>query len=225
MDRKKFIKDGLIGAGALIIGSSVLKSCKKDNVIISPDACVTSPVETAGPFPIKSPADLINSNVVGDRLGVPLIINFTIQDSKNGCAPLSGVYVDIWQCDSKGNYSEYSGQLDGDFTGKHFLRGRQLTDANGKVSFVSVYPGWYPNRAPHIHIEVKDSSNNSLLITQTAFPESVSKIVYASSQYRGVFDTPNANDGVFGSDLNRSMVDNISGNVTDGYVINDILKI
>lgn len=225
MDRKKFIKNGILGTGALIVGSSVLKSCKKQHQIINKSACVTSPEETAGPFPIKTPSNLINSNVVGDRIGIPLIINFTIQDSKNNCTPLDGVYVDIWHCDSKGNYSEYNGQLEGDFTGKHFLRGRQLTDIQGKVSFISIYPGWYPDRAPHIHVEIKDTSGNSLLITQTAFPESISKTVYALPEYKGIFDTPNANDGVFGSDLNRNMVDNIMGNPTDGYVLNNIIKI
>jgi len=32
------------------------------------------------------------------------------------------------------------------------LRGYQVSDANGKVAFTTVYPGWYSGRAVHIHV-------------------------------------------------------------------------
>ena len=136
----------------------------------TPNACVRSPSETAGPFPIMTPAELVRENIIGDRSGVPLLIQFTIQNTNSNCASLEGVNVDIWHCDAKGNYSEYSGQLEGDFTNADFLRGRQVTNADGNASFISIYPGWYPGRTPHLHVEVKSSSGASLLITQVSFP-------------------------------------------------------
>ncbi|WP_229310478.1 hypothetical protein [Leadbetterella byssophila] len=36
-----------------------------------------------------------------------------------------------------GNYSQY-----GSFTSVHWLRGRQKTNAEGKVRFTSIFPGW-----------------------------------------------------------------------------------
>lgn len=223
MDRKKFLKKGAIGLSSIIAIPSVLTSCEEDN--IDPSACATSPAETAGPFPIKTPADWVRANVVGDRTGIPLMMTFTIQDTNNSCAALSGVFVDIWHCDSAGNYSEYSGQIDGNFTSNHFLRGRQTTDADGKASFISIYPGWYPGRAPHIHLEVLSSSGTSLLVTQVAFPEDTSNTVYATSGYKGDFDTSNSRDGEFSNSLARNIADSVTGNTTDGYTLNKIIKV
>jgi len=223
MNRKDFFKNGGLGLGAIIAIPSVIASCTKEN--IDPDACAVSPEETAGPFPIKTPAELVRENIIGDRAGIPLAINFTIENTNADCAALEGVQVDIWQCDAKGNYSEYSGQLDGDFTNESFLRGRQTTDSAGKASFISIYPGWYPGRAPHLHVEVKSNSGTSLLITQVAFPEDVSETVYATSDYKGTFDTKNKRDGVFKRSLERNMADSVTGNTDDGYTLNKTIKV
>ena len=39
--------------------------------------------------------------------------------------------------------------------GSKFLRGYQVTDANGRVRFTTIYPGAYPGRAVHIHFKVR----------------------------------------------------------------------
>lgn len=228
MNRKKFLKKGLLGVGTIISAPTIITSCGKDDEepIIDPSACVPSPTETEGPFPIKTPADFVRENIVGNRTGIPLMINITVENTNNDCAPLPGVYVDVWMCDAGGNYSEYDGQLQGDFTNEHFLRGRQMTDANGKTSFICIYPGWYPGRAPHFHMEVLSSNESSLLTTQIAFPEDISKTVYATSEYNGSdFDTSNTEDDIFGNSLNRNLADTVTGNNTDGYVLEKIIKV
>lgn len=225
MDRKKFLKKGALGIGSIIAIPTLFNACSKTEENIDPNACVPSPAETDGPFPIKTPADWVRENIVGNREGIPLMVNIVIQNTNNNCAPLEGVFVDIWQCDSKGNYSEYNNQLDGNFTNEHFLRGRQSTNANGQATFISIYPGWYPGRAPHLHLEIKNSNGNFLLITQIAFPEETSNTVYATSEYNGVFDTSNASDGEFSDSLTRNIADSVSGNVTDGYTLTKIIKV
>ena len=110
-----------------------------------------------------------------------------------------------------------------DVTDKHFLRGRQTTDRNGKVSFVSIYPGWYPGRAPHIHVEVLDKNSKSLRVSQIAFPEEVNSTVYAASGYKGEADTPNDRDGIFRNSLKDNMADSVTGNITDGYTLSKTL--
>jgi len=224
MDRKKFIKKGMASMGAIVAVPTILTACSNDdsNTDNNPNACAASPTETAGPFPIKTPADLVRENILGNKTGIPLLIEFTIQNTNNNCAVLEGAFVDIWQCDAKGNYSEYSGQLDGNFTNEHFLRGRQSTDSNGKASFVSIYPGWYPGRTPHLHVEVKNSSGSSLLITQVSFPEDVSDSVYATAEYKGAADTNNSNDGIVGA---ANLADYVTGNTTDGYTLSKIIKV
>ncbi|MEO2062917.1 MAG: intradiol ring-cleavage dioxygenase [Christiangramia sp.] len=229
MKRKDFLRRGMIGAGTILAIPSVLTNCSKDDSAIT-DAvdetgevdyesgtsgdCVVSPQETAGPYPIKTPAQLVRENIIADRPGVPLLINIIVQDQSNSCEPVANVLVDVWHCDADGNYSEY-----GSYTSEHFLRGRQTTDTNGNASFLSIYPGWYRGRAPHIHLEVLDSNENSLKITQIAFPEDVSDEVYSTSEYNGTADTSNNQDGIFQDSLQYNMLDSITGNTTDGFTL------
>lgn len=187
--------------------------------------CVSTASETEGPFPIKDPDTLERVNIIGDRSGVDLDIEITILNKNESCAPLEGAIVDIWHCDKDGYYSEYGGtQMQSiDYTSNHFLRGRQVADANGKVAFTSIFPGWYQGRATHIHVHVYDSSGNSLLVTQIAFPEGSSSAVVqvnAASQYgytKGMNGyTYNANDNVFGDGVSTEM-SSISGSISGGF--------
>ena len=65
------------------------------------------------------------------------------------------------------------------YTNVHFLRGRQTTDANGQVTFTSIFPGWYNGRATHIHVHVYSANGTSLKVTQIAFPEGAGTAVAA----------------------------------------------
>lgn len=228
MKRKSFLKHGLMGIGGLMVIPQLSSCCKNeddDGGGILPSDCAPSPTEIAGPFPIISPSSLVKANIIGDRTGIPLVINLLIQDTNQNCAPVENIKVDIWHCDAKGNYSEYNNQLDGDFTSAHFLRGRQVSNSNGQVTFVSIYPGWYPGRAPHFHLELKNSSNESLLVTQVAFPEDISTHIYATQHYKGIHDTTNASDGGFKDSLDRNIVDEVTGDLTSGYTVTKIIKV
>jgi protocatechuate 3,4-dioxygenase beta subunit len=163
----------------------------------------------------------VRENIISDRTGVALLITLTIQDQSDGCKPLSGVFVDLWHCDAEGNYSEYGGtQMQStNYTAKHFLRGRQSTNSNGQASFISIFPGWYPGRAPHIHIEILDASGNSIRVTQIAFPKDICDAVYATLGYKGTADTANASDNVFSNSLSGNMADSVSGNISQGYIL------
>lgn len=218
MNRKKFLKNGLLGLGTIVALPTIITSCSKDSTT---ENCDLSPSETAGPFPIKTPAQLVQENIVGNRTGVALLITLTIKDQSNDTKPLSGVLVDLWHCDADGNYSQYGGtrMQQTDYTNENFLRGRQTTDSNGQISFVSIFPGWYRGRAPHIHVEVLDSNENSLLVTQIAFPKDICDTVYATMGYNGEADTLNGNDNVFSDSIDCNMLDSLTGNTTDGYIL------
>ena len=141
-------------------------------------------------------------------------MTLTVLDQSSNCEPLANVLVDVWHCDADGKYSEY-----GTETAKHYLRGRQTTDANGQVSFISIFPGWYPGRAPHIHVEVLNSSGTSVCVSQIAFPKNICDTVYATANYNGTADTSNSSDGIFADSLDGNMADSVSGNVVDGYTL------
>ena len=221
MKRKDFLKKGALGLGTLFALPTLTSSCNKDDNF-DPNACVESAEETAGPFPIKTPAQLVRENIIGNRTGVPFMIVLIIENINNDCNPIQGALVDVWHCDAQGNYSEYDGQLDGDFTNENFLRGRQITDINGSASFLSIFPGWYPGRTPHIHVEVKNSAGNSLLITQVSWSETISNTVYATQGYNGDADRNNSNDGIVS---NANLADSLTGNTTDGYVLTKTIKV
>lgn len=233
MDRKKFIRNGILGIASLVTTAKLLESCSKDNNNndgnTSGDAsCTVSPSETKGPFPIKAPSQLVLENIKSDRIGIALLINLTIENKNNNCLPLEGVLVDVWHCDKDGNYSEYggTGMQQTDYTAVHFLRGRQTTDAKGEVSFLSIFPGWYQGRAPHVHVEVLTSSGSSLLVTQIAFPENVSSAVYSSTNYasHGQADTSNTKDNVFSDSLANELA-TLTGNLTDGYTLTKTITV
>lgn len=227
MERKDFLKNGVWGLATVITGA-VIAGAKKNENKMTGDDCDVSPRETKGPFPTKTPAQMVQSNIKADREGIALLINFTILDKTNSCKPLTGAHVDIWHCDKDGNYSEYGNHpmQRTDLTLAHFLRGRQTTDADGHVSFLSIYPGWYHGRAPHIHIEIFTTAGKSLLVTQVAFPENISKNVYSSPLYaaRGEADTPNNRDNVFADSLSEQMA-TVTGNVKDGFTLTSTIVV
>ena len=198
MERKDFLRKGL---GLIGVGSVVIDACKKDGISsndISSDfstdesvqACVTTRTEIEGPFPYSGGEQnnpLNRVNITEGKPGTPLYLTFVIQDSNNGCVAVPNARVDIWHCDKEGYYSAYpqTGHLgDIDYTGQTFLRGFQNTGANGRCKFTTIYPGWYPGRTTHIHVEV--FYNGKLKkTTQVAFPDKTNRDVYATAPYSG----------------------------------------
>jgi protocatechuate 3,4-dioxygenase beta subunit len=232
MERKEFLKRGFSALGLAAIIPVI--SCSNDTVDpveTSADitgstsgstsgSCTLTASETAGPFPTKTPTSLVTNDITSDRPGTKLTVKITIQNKNNSCEGLESALVDIWHCDATGNYSEYggTGMQSTDYTSVHFLRGRQTTDANGLVTFTSIYPGWYSGRAPHIHVHIYNASGKSLLVTQIAFPEDISKVVYAQGVYasHGQADTTNARDNVFSDGTSTEMA-TVTGSVSAGY--------
>jgi protocatechuate 3,4-dioxygenase beta subunit len=222
MNRKSFLKKVALGIGAVSAIPAVVAISKKNHPRKNPVAdagCELSPDETAGPFPNKHPNSLVKSDIVDGRAGVGLSITLTVLKQAKECLPLPGVFVDVWHCDAKGEYSQYGSNRmqKADHTKDNYLRGRQTTDKDGKVNFVSIYPGWYPGRAPHIHVEVLDQAGESLGITQIAFPEEVNNAVYAASSYRGKSDMANDEDMIFRDSLHQNMTDTMDGDIENGY--------
>jgi protocatechuate 3,4-dioxygenase beta subunit len=177
-------------------------------------ACAVTPSETIGPYP--SLTDMFRADIREDRAGTPLTLTLTVTNSNNACSPLSGATVDIWQCDAEGRYSHYS---QGGFDGRAstFLRGMQTTDSNGRVTFTTVYPGWYQGRATHIHVDVL-VNGRSVKVTQIGFPEAVNSEVYSSGVYaaRGQNPTSNTRDMVFADSITRETA-TVSGSAVSGY--------
>ncbi|GAB3893721.1 hypothetical protein GCM10028803_08120 [Larkinella knui] len=230
MERKEFLRRTFSALGIAAI-SPMVNACGTADTVepettagtgttTGTGSCTETSDETEGPFPTKTPTSLVAKDITSDRQGNKLTIKITVQNKNNSCAGLAGALVDIWHCDAAGNYSEYggTGMQSTNYQSVHFLRGRQTSDANGLVTFTSIYPGWYGGRAPHIHVHVYSSSGKSLKISQIAFPEDISKVVYAQGVYasHGQADTSNARDNVFSDGVTTNM-SIVTGSPSAGY--------
>jgi protocatechuate 3,4-dioxygenase beta subunit len=236
MERKDFLKKGVGILGFSAIGTVIIDSCSKSSGSssstsdgtangtggTSSSTCAAAPQETAGPYPydLSKNSAIFRTDITEGKTGLPLSLTLTIVNSNNSCTAIQGARVDIWHCDKDGYYSEYSepGYLGTiDYTGKTFLRGIQLTDANGQAKFTTIYPGWYTGRVTHIHVEV---FINSVLrsTTQLAFPDSINTAVYKTSLYsaHGQNSITNSNDGIFSDSYSSELV-TLTGDTTNGY--------
>ena len=107
------------------------------------------------------------------------------------------------------------------------MRGRQTSGVDGVAEFTTVFPGWYPGRAPHIHVHVYNATGKSLLVTQIAFPTDVCDTVYttATSFYtKGKQNTSNKGDGIFADSL-ASELASVSGSISSGYTLTQTIKV
>src|SRR5215203_4204987 len=148
-------------------------------------ACAVTPTETIGPYP--SLTDLFRSDIREGKQGALLNLTIKVVNVSGGCTPVAGANVEIWHVDAAGNYSQYGTQ-----TSQTYLRGIQTTNANGEVTFTTIYPGWYQGRATHIHLEVT-INGVSRKVTQMAFPESVNNAVHSSGVYASRGKNPMTN--------------------------------
>jgi protocatechuate 3,4-dioxygenase beta subunit len=239
MERKYFLKSLFVGAASV---PALLAACSKADSVsptssttgttgttgTSSGSCAVAPTETEGPFPTKVPASYVRSDITDGKTGYALTITITLSNSNNSCAALAGALVDIWHCDAEGNYSEYggTGMQATNYQSVHFLRGRQVTNAAGQVTFTSIFPGWYSGRATHIHVHVYSASGTSLKVTQIAFPEGTGTAVAAVNGYaKGLSGyTTNATDNVFSDGVALELA-TVTGSTTAGFQLSFTLAV
>ncbi len=201
------------GAGAaLIIGGGLTRIVLAQDATAtagtSAAACVVRPAETEGPYFVDEmlnrsdiridPTD--NSTVDG----LPLYVTFRVsQTSANACTPLAGAQVDVWHANAAGQYSDES---DPGFNtlGQKWLRGYQVTDADGIAAFTTIYPGWYSGRTVHIHFKIRTdpaSDTGYEFTSQLFFDDALTDEVFKNAPYaaKGARNTRNANDNIYAS--------------------------
>ena len=191
---------------------------------VSHRVCDVTPRQTEGPYYLD--VGQVRRDITEGKLGTPLLVRLHLVEA-GSCAPIGDASVDIWHTDAAGQYSGFGGQGDdgADTSGETFLRGTQITDANGLVEFETVYPGWYPGRTAHIHFKAY-TDEGSLVSSQMYFPDDISDAAYAAEPYfvRGVRRTTNDNDGLTRNPASRALLGNVmeSG---DGYVVSMVVGV
>jgi len=222
LSRRDLLGFAAKGAASVVVSQSLLLACAADAASATDTSssssggttgstgstsgsttCVLTASLTEGPYFVD---EMLNrSNITTDPVtdtispGIPLLLTFNVSRLANSaCTPLTGAYLDVWHCDATGTYSDVSG------SSRKFLRGYQITDANGVAAFTSIYPGWYSGRAVHIHFKLRlfaGSTKTYEFTSQFFFDDTLTDTVYTSSPYsaRPNRDTRNANDGIYNS--------------------------
>src|SRR5688572_23919869 len=161
-NRRDFLKiSGILGAASLLPFGKLFAETGETK---KSSSCTLIPSETAGPFPLDltSNSFYFRQDVRESKAGVQLNLKLKIIGEGN-CLPMQNVRVNIWHCDKDGLYSGYGTEI-----GLTYLRGYQITDANGEVELITIFPGWYPGRICHIHFQVYVSSSYAA-ISQLTF--------------------------------------------------------
>ncbi|SDN96339.1 Dioxygenase [Klenkia soli] len=243
---------GFLGVGAATVGLAACGGTSSTSTAASATAtsaagtttgaAATSsgeiPEETAGPYPgdgsnganVLTESGIVRSDIrssfgsaSGTAEGVPMTLTLIVQDLANG-VPFEGAAVYVWHCDRDGNYSLYSQGI----TEENYLRGVQVADADGQVTFTSIFPACYSGRWPHIHFEVYpdvDSITDStaaIATSQVALLQDVCETVYATSGYEqsvtNLGQISLATDNVF-SDGSELETPTITGDVSAGLAV------
>lgn len=242
---------GLVGCGSASAGSTISGSTTTTTntsttssastattTTGSSSGCTVIPSETGGPYPgdgSNGPNALTMSGIVrrdivssfgsysGTAQGIPLTINLTLVNVNASCAALSGFAIYIWHCDRDGNYSLYT------VANQNYLRGVQVTDSVGKLTFTSIFPGCYSGRWPHIHFEVypslasATSSPNNIKTSQIALTTNACNQVYATAGYTAsrtnFANISLATDNVFSDGFSLEIAE-MTGDITNGFELN-----
>lgn len=186
--------------GWLAGGTASMSGDYDDPFVEQPEACVIVGAQGCGPCWVAGPdrVDITNAEP-----GLPM--QFWIRVLyEQGCEPVAAAVVDVWFADIDG---VYSGQTpspicsngDDSALAENFMRGQQTTDAEGKLHFDAIFPGWYPGRTTHIHALVI-IEGVSHYVTQLYFDDALAEGIYMEHpdyDHRPNRDTNNAQDGGF----------------------------
>lgn len=230
------------GGGAEVSFGSVASSTSSSSSTTTVSSCSIIPEETAGPYPgdgsnynssgianALSQSGIVRSDIRASfgsasavATGIPLTLTLKLVSTTSSCANLAGYAIYLWHCDRNGLYSLYSTGL----TTENYLRGVQATDSNGSVTFLTVFPGCYAGRMPHIHLEIYPSLatatgyGNKIKTSQLSFPLATLAEVYATADYAtsaaNLSGMSFATDNVF-SDGTSLQIASVSGTTATGY--------
>jgi protocatechuate 3,4-dioxygenase beta subunit len=217
----------------------------------SDSACPALPAETAGPYPadgtntssgstsdVLTASGIVRSDIRSSFIssstvaqGVALTITLTLENTNASCTALAGYAIYLWHCDRSGNYSLYTASTES------YLRGVQVTDSAGQVSFMTIFPACYAGRWPHMHFEVFSSlssattGRNAVLTSQLAMPSDVCNAIYPnvtgySASVTNLAAVSLAADNVFGDNTAvqlAAMTPSMSGSVNAGYTARAVI--
>lgn len=192
--------------------------------------CTLNAEVTEGPYSLDGA--LVREDIREDKEGFEVRYTLTVVDVADDCAPLAGALVELWHCDSLGEYSGFvGGNGHEEEDNGTFLRGGQITDADGQVNITSIWPGHYISRAVHVHMRVHtdvtltdDSYTGGEVIHtgQLFFDEDINTEIQATSPYSAntTQETLLSDDSIYddgGASSGLLTLTALGSSVSDGY--------
>ncbi|KAJ5457860.1 aromatic compound dioxygenase [Penicillium sp. IBT 31633x] len=201
---------------------------------------ILTPETSNGPY-FYPRSQILRQDIRGDQAGVPLSLEIGVIDVDT-CEAVEDVLVDIWHCNATGSYSSFTGLSPNtpflDIYAEHsdesqdfdihaglsdlsrlstdnetWLRGMWPTDKHGVTSFTTIFPGFYVERAIHIHVQIHLNwtvrSNGTLLrgpivsTGQIFMPETLQREILALEPYVGhteIERVENVDDGIYSNE-------------------------
>ena len=222
------------GGAAIVVTPVGCEGDEKRNASRPRDAvnrpsCVLTPSTDEGPYFVDE--RLLRSDIRGDAAGgppeegAPLVLTVRAVDAGGDCPPVEGAHVDVWHCNAHGVYSDEPAEKT---AGRTFLRGCQITGADGSVRFTTIFPGWYAGRAVHVHLKVRLLQDDRVtydFTTQLFFEEDVIREIHsgrAPYATRGTPEVSNAYDNIYrvdGPDLTVPLTAEPGGGYRGSIVI------
>ena len=191
---------GLLGVGVGTVGLAACGAPRSTGAAATAAGSLAEiPDETNGPYPadgsngpdVLEQSGIVRSDITGSfgdadgvAAGVPFTLTLTVVDLAEGGVPFEGAAGYVWHCDRDGAYSMYSQGIESE----NYLRGVQVADADGRVTFTSIFPACYSGRWPHVHFEVYPDLDSitdhdaCVCTSQVALPEDVCDDVYANAE-------------------------------------------
>ncbi len=231
--RRRFVAAGM----ALVSAAKLQRAAQSYGAAAGAPVCTLAPEQEVGPYYIAD--ELLRSDITEGKPGVPLSLRIAIMDARtckplsNAAVDLwhcdaLGLYSGFTKQNPMGPGgpphgfgpppsfgSPARGGGPGPGPGSHpidkltFLRGIQLSDSGGIVSFQTVFPGFYVGRTNHIHFEVRvgghaaENSYQAGHVSHTGqifFPEELASQLMENEPYsrHRIHRTTQMEDGIFG---------------------------
>lgn len=127
------------------------------------------------PDELTRPA-LMRGDITSGRPGTPMLLTLRLHAAGNRFAPLANAAVHIWHCDR-----------DGVIPDSRALHGVQIANAEGEVTFQTIYPGWQIGQGTGVHCRIYiNAADNRLHVAhcRIQLPREMSDAVHRTPAYQ-----------------------------------------
>ncbi|MGH8877557.1 MAG: intradiol ring-cleavage dioxygenase [Stackebrandtia sp.] len=160
MNRRKALAlgGGVVGAAGLGAAAIAGTAEASSNPALA-NVCELTTELTEGPYYVD--LNMVRQDITEGKTAAPLQLKISVVET-GACGAVPDAAVELWHNDYWGYYSSFTDHHPGgsvpppDNVGdpNTFLRGIQLTGADGYCEFTTLLPGWYIGRCTHIHVKV-----------------------------------------------------------------------